>query len=308
MLGSAIYRVLSADSNNTILTASHKELDLTIQKQVYEFFGDQKIQQVYLAAAKAGGIFANNNFPADFIYNNLMIQANVIHASFLNNVKKLLFIGSSCIYPKFANQPITETSLLSGYLEPTNEPYSIAKIAGIKICESYNRQYGEKYGIDYRSITPTNLYGPGDNYLSVESHVIPALIKKFHEAKINNSSKVEVWGSGKVKREFMYVDDCAKGAIFVNNLERRQLDALTSKMCSHINIGTGSDLSIRELSEIIKNLTGFNGKISYDESKPDGTPRKLLDSKLINDLGWRPEISLEEGLKKTYSDFLENYV
>jgi len=307
MVGSAIKRLLSTDSNNLIITASHKELDLTNQKQVNEFFSDLSIDQVYLAAAKVGGILANNNYPAEFIYNNLMIETNLIHASFANRVKKLLFLGSSCIYPKFADQPITESSLLSGYLEPTNEPYAIAKIAGIKLCESYNRQYSKEYGIDYRSIMPTNLYGPGDNYHPDNSHVIPALIRRFHEAKINNSSEVIVWGSGKPRREFLYVDDMARASIFLNNLEREKLDTLTSEMCSHVNAGYGSDYSISELSEIIKNIIGFEGKINFDTSKPDGSPRKLMDSKLLNNLGWMPETSLEEGIRKSYANYLENY-
>jgi len=307
MVGSALNRLLSSDSNNSILTASHKDVDLTNQAQVNEFIGDHNIDQVYLAAAKVGGILANNEYPAEFIYNNLMIEANLIHASFLNKVKKLLFLGSSCIYPKFAKQPITESSLLSGYLEPTNEPYAIAKIAGIKLCESYNRQYGKKYGIDYRSIMPTNLYGPGDNYHPNNSHVIPALIRRFHEAKTNNYPEVLVWGSGKPKREFLYVDDMARASIFLNNLERKKLDSLTSEMCSHVNAGFGLDISISELSEIIKSVVGFEGEVRFDASKPDGSLRKLMDSKLLNDLGWKPEISLETGIRKSYDNFLESY-
>jgi len=307
MVGSSINRILSTEPNNTILTASREELDLTNQTQVFEFIGDHDIDQIYLAAAKVGGIHANNTYPADFIYNNLMIEANVIHASYLNKVKKLLFLGSSCIYPKFANQPIQESALLSGYLESTNEPYAIAKIAGIKLCESYNRQYGQQYGIDYRSIMPTNLYGPGDNYHPDNSHVVPALIRRFHEAKTKNLDEVIVWGSGKPRREFLHVDDMARASIFLNNIERKELDVLTSSMCSHVNAGFGSDVTIKELSELIKDIVDFKGKIIFDSSKPDGPPKKLVDSKILNKLGWEAQISLKEGISESYNDFLENY-
>jgi len=307
MVGSSINRILSTEPNNTILTASREELDLTNQTQVFEFIGDHDIDQIYLAAAKVGGIHANNTYPADFIYNNLMIEANVIHASYLNKVKKLLFLGSSCIYPKFANQPIQESALLSGYLESTNEPYAIAKIAGIKLCESYNRQYGQQYGIDYRSIMPTNLYGPGDNYHPDNSHVVPALIRRFHEAKTKNLDEVIVWGSGKPRREFLHVDDMARASIFLNNIERKELDVLTSSMCSHVNAGFGSDVTIKELSELIKDIVDFKGKIIFDSSKPDGPPKKLVDSKILNKLGWEAQISLKEGISQSYNDFLENY-
>jgi len=307
MVGSSINRILSTEPNNTILTASREELDLTNQTQVFEFIGDHDIDQIYLAAAKVGGIHANNTYPADFIYNNLMIEANVIHASYLNKVKKLLFLGSSCIYPKFANQPIQESALLSDYLESTNEPYAIAKIAGIKLCESYNRQYGQQYGIDYRSIMPTNLYGPGDNYHPDNSHVVPALIRRFHEAKTKNLDEVIVWGSGKPRREFLHVDDMARASIFLNNIERKELDVLTSSMCSHVNAGFGSDVTIKELSELIKDIVDFKGKIIFDSSKPDGPPKKLVDSKILNKLGWEAQISLKEGISESYNDFLENY-
>jgi len=307
MVGSSINRILSTEPNNTILTASREELDLTNQTQVFEFIGDHDIDQIYLAAAKVGGIHANNTYPADFIYNNLMIEANVIHASYLNKVKKLLFLGSSCIYPKFANQPIQESALLSGYLESTNEPYAIAKIAGIKLCESYNRQYGQQYGIDYRSIMPANLYGPGDNYHPDNSHVVPALIRRFHEAKTKNLDEVIVWGSGKPRREFLHVDDMARASIFLNNIERKELDVLTSSMCSHVNAGFGSDVTIKELSELIKDIVDFKGKIIFDSSKPDGPPKKLVDSKILNKLGWEAQISLKEGISQSYNDFLENY-
>jgi len=307
MVGSSINRILSTEPNNTILTASREELDLTNQTQVFEFIGDHDIDQIYLAAAKVGGIHANNTYPADFIYNNLMIEANVIHASYLNKVKKLLFLGSSCIYPKFANQPIQESALLSDYLESTNEPYAIAKIAGIKLCESYNRQYGQQYGIDYRSIMPANLYGPGDNYHPDNSHVVPALIRRFHEAKTKNLDEVIVWGSGKPRREFLHVDDMARASIFLNNIERKELDVLTSSMCSHVNAGFGSDVTIKELSELIKDIVDFKGKIIFDSSKPDGPPKKLVDSKILNKLGWEAQISLKEGISQSYNDFLENY-
>jgi len=307
MVGSSINRILSTEPNNTILTASREELDLTNQTQVFEFIGDHDIDQIYLAAAKVGGIHANNTYPADFIYNNLMIEANVIHASYLNKVKKLLFLGSSCIYPKFANQPIQESALLSDYLESTNEPYAIAKIAGIKLCESYNRQYGQQYGIDYRSIMPANLYGPGDNYHPDNSHVVPALIRRFHEAKTKNLDEVIVWGSGKPRREFLHVDDMARASIFLNNIERKELDVLTSSMCSHVNAGFGSDVTIKELSELIKDIVDFKGKIIFDSSKPDGPPKKFVDSKILNKLGWEAQISLKEGISESYNDFLENY-
>jgi len=303
MVGSAIIRILENQGFYNIVTRTHSELDLTNQYQVQKFFFQEKPNEVYLAAAKVGGIFANDTYPADFIYQNLMIEANVIHAAFNIGVKKLLFLGSSCIYPKLADQPIREDALLNGYLEPTNEPYAIAKIAGIKLCESYNRQYSESHGVDYRSVMPTNLYGPGDNYHPENSHVIPALIRRFHEAKINNEEKVIVWGSGKPKREFLYVDDMASASVHVMNLDKETFDQNTNKMCSHINVGMGKDLSISELAKTLRKVIGFAGDIEFDSSKPDGSPRKLMDSSRLNSLGWSPRFSLEEGLHKTYNDF-----
>jgi len=303
MVGSAIIRVLKDQGFENIITRTHSELDLTNQQQVQEFFSQEKPNEVYLAAAKVGGIFANDTYPADFIYQNLMIEANVIHAAFKSGVKKLLFLGSSCIYPKLADQPMREDALLSGYLEPTNEPYAIAKIAGIKLCESYNRQYSESHGVDYRSVMPTNLYGPGDNYHPENSHVIPALIRRFHEAKINNEEKVIVWGSGNPKREFLYVDDMASASVHVMNLDKETYDQNTHQMCSHINVGMGEDLSIGELAKTLRKVIGFAGEIEFDSSKPDGSPRKLMNSSRLNSLGWSPRFSLEEGLHKTYNDF-----
>jgi len=306
MVGSAIIRELKDQGFENIITRTHSELDLTNQQQVQEFFSQEKPDQVYLAAAKVGGIFANDTYPADFIYQNLMIEANVIHSAFKSGVKKLLFLGSSCIYPKLADQPMKEDALLSGYLEPTNEPYAIAKIAGIKLCESYNRQYGESHGIDYRSVMPTNLYGPGDNYHPENSHVIPALIRRFHNAKINNEEKVIVWGSGNPKREFLYVDDMASASVHVMNLDKEIHDQNTKEMCSHINVGTGKDLSIGELAKILKKVVGFAGEIEFDSSKPDGSPRKLMDSSRLNILGWNPRVDLERGLTLTYENYLQN--
>ena len=302
MVGSALVRLLEK-KDVELITRKRNELDLLNQQDVQSFFKNQKIEQVYLAAAKVGGIHANNTYPADFIYENLMIQANVIHSAFLSGVKKLLFLGSSCIYPKNANQPIKEEELLSGKLEPTNEPYAIAKIAGIKMCESYNRQFGKSHGIDYRSLMPTNLYGPGDNYHPENSHVIPGLIYRFHEAKINNLPKVTVWGSGIPEREFLYVDDMARASVHIMNIDKETYDKHTSSICSHINTGSGKDISIKELAETIKEVVNFNGEIDFDPSKPDGNPRKLLDSKKIKNIGFKPEISLKEGLIKTYKAY-----
>jgi GDP-L-fucose synthase len=306
MVGSAIVRQLSQVSTNEIVTANRNELDLVNQQEVNDFFAKQNFDQVYLAAAKVGGIYANNTYPAEFIYQNLMIEANIIHAAHSNAVQKLLFLGSSCIYPKLVGQPMNEQALLTGELEPTNEPYAIAKIAGIKLCESYNRQYGR----DYRSVMPTNLYGPGDNYHPENSHVIPALIRRFHLAKINKSKEVIAWGTGSPKREFLYVDDMARASIHVMNLSHENIKKYIDPMLTHINVGTGIDCSIKELTEKVSEVVGFKGKIIWDQSKPDGTPRKLLDTKKINSLGWYPFMGLEAGLKLAYKDFLniENFI
>ena len=302
MVGSAIFRKLQNDSNNNIIIKKRKELDLTCQLHVSNFFKAHKIDEVYLAAAKVGGILANSTFPADFIYENIMIQSNVIHSAYISDVKRLLFLGSSCIYPKESPQPMSEKTLLNGPLEPTNEPYAIAKIAGIKLCESYNRQYG----VDYRSIMPTNLYGPGDNFELKTSHVIPALIHKFHVAKLTNSQKVVVWGTGKPMREFLHVDDMAAGAIHVMNLSRDKLDKKISPTLSHINIGNMDDISIKDLAMMISNIVEFKGSIIFDDTKPDGTLKKKMDNSLITSLGFQPKISLHEGLTETYRWFIDN--
>jgi len=304
MVGSAILRKLALDPYVEILTRNRTELDLTNQAAVDAFFAESSIDQVYLAAAKVGGIYANNSYPAEFIYENLMIEANIIHSAFKHGVKKLLFLGSSCIYPKLADQPMREEALLTGSLECTNEPYAIAKIAGIKLCENYNRQYGNSHGIDYRSVMPTNLYGPGDNYHPENSHVIPALIRRFHEGKINDTPEVVIWGSGTPKREFLHVDDMAAASIHVMNLDSGLYQQHTQPMLSHINVGYGSDVSIAELAVLIGKTVGYKGKITYDSSKPDGTPRKLMDSSRLNALGWQAHITLEEGLVSAYKDFL----
>lgn len=304
MVGSALVRLLK-NQNVEIIIKDKEKLNLLNQQEVQNFFKVEKIDQVYLAAAKVGGIYANNAFPADFIYENLMIQNNVIHNSFLSGIKKLLFLGSSCIYPKKADQPMDEEELLTGKLEPTNEPYAIAKIAGIKMCESYNRQFGQSHGVDYRSVMPTNLYGPGDNYHPTNSHVIPALINRFNEAKIKNLPVVKIWGTGLPKREFLHVDDMARASIHLMNIDKDIFEKYTSPMCSHINVGSGYDLSIKTLAEIIKETVGYNGKIEFDNSKPDGSPRKFLNCKKLNDLQFKSEITLKEGLKKTYDDFLK---
>lgn len=300
MVGSAIVRQLEKDPNNVILTASRSELDLTNQAQVNVFFANNKIDQVYLAAAKVGGIYANNTYPADFIYENLMIETNIIHAAHLNDVQQLLFLGSSCIYPKLAPQPMSEDSLLTGQLEPTNEAYAIAKIAGIKLCESYNRQYGR----DYRSVMPTNLYGPGDNYHPENSHVIPALIRRFHEAKINNSPEVVAWGTGSPMREFLYVDDMAAASVFVMELDITTYQSNTKSTLSHINVGSGIDCSIKQLTETVAKVIGYSGRIIWDSSKPDGAPRKLMDVSLLKKLGWFPKVEFEQGIVLAYEAFL----
>lgn len=300
MVGSAIVRNLEGMGFTNIVTRTHAELDLTNQATVKDFFESEKPKQVYLAAAKVGGIYANNTFPAEFIYQNLMVQNNVIHQAFMSGVKKLLFLGSSCIYPKLARQPMSEDALLTGKLESTNEPYAIAKIAGIKMCESYNRQYGVSHGIDYRSVMPTNLYGPGDNYHPENSHVIPALIRRFHEAKINKAPEVMIWGTGTPRREFLYVDDMAAAAVFVMELDKKTYDEQTDPMQSHINVGFGSDITIAELAKAVGHAVGYQGKICFDASKPDGSPRKWMNSSKLNNLGWKPTISLKDGLSLSY--------
>ena len=300
MVGSAIVRTLQADGFNNIVVRTHAELDLTNQEAVDAFFKEERPDQIYLAAAKVGGIHANNTYPAEFIYQNLMMEANVIHAAWKHDVQKLLFLGSSCIYPKLVEQPMREDALLTATLEPTNEPYAIAKIAGIKLCESYNRQYG----VDYRSVMPTNLYGPGDNYHPENSHVIPALIRRFHEAKVSNKPDVIIWGTGTPRREFLYVDDMAAASVHVMNLGKDVYDQYTSPMQSHINVGYGDDVTIADLAQAVVEAVGYSGKIKFDTSKPDGTPRKLMDSARLNSLGWKPKVDLKDGLKKAYADFL----
>lgn len=306
MVGSSIVRALEAMGESNIVIRTHAELDLTNQAAVYEFFAAERPSHVYLAAAKVGGIHANNTYPAEFIYENLMIEANVIEAAFRNGVKKLLFLGSSCIYPKLASQPMSEDALLTNTLESTNEPYAIAKIAGIKLCESYNRQYGISHGVDYRSVMPTNLYGPGDNYHPENSHVVPALIRRLHEAKVSNTPTVAIWGTGTPMREFLYVDDMAAACVHVMNLDQATYLQHTQPMLSHINVGFGSDVSIKELAELVRKTVGYQGQITFDTSKPDGTPRKLMDSSRLNALGWSATVSLHDGLQHAYADFLNN--
>jgi GDP-L-fucose synthase len=307
MVGSAILRNLEAKGFNNFVTRTHAELDLTNQAKVASFFEQEKPDQVYLAAARVGGIHANNTYPADFIYDNLMVQNNVIHHAFLAGVKRLLFLGSSCIYPQLANQPMREDALLTGKLEPTNEPYAIAKIAGIKMCESYNRQYGASHGIDYRSVMPTNLYGPGDNYHPENSHVIPALIRRFHEAKVSNASEVVIWGTGTARREFLFVDDMATASVFVMQLNKKIYDSQVQPMQSHLNVGFGSDITIADLAKAVSKAVDYQGQIIFDSTKPDGAPRKWLDSSRMNKLGWQPVVSLERGLQIAYRSFLDNH-
>jgi GDP-L-fucose synthase len=302
MVGSAIIRELEKQGQTNVEVRTHAELNLTDQQAVRKFFEDEKPDQVYLAAAKVGGIHANNTYPAEFIYQNLMMEANIIHEAFKVGVQKLLFLGSSCIYPKLVEQPMKEKALLTGVLEPTNEPYAIAKIAGIKLCESYNRQYG----VDYRSVMPTNLYGVGDNYHLENSHVIPALIRRFHEAKMNNAPEVKIWGSGSPMREFLYVDDMAAASIFVMNLDKGIYDQHTEPMLSHINVGFGSDVSIKALAKKISAVVNYQGDIVFDLTKPDGTARKLMDSGRLNSLGWQAQVGLKDGLTKAYQDYLAN--
>ncbi len=309
MVGSAIVRTLLAQGvpASAILTRTRAELDLCNQAAVQAFFAEHRPAQVYLAAAKVGGIHANNTYPADFIYQNLMVQANVIHAAFSHGVRKLLFLGSSCIYPRLAPQPMDEAALLTGTLEPTNEPYAIAKIAGIKLCESYNRQYGQSHGVDYRSVMPTNLYGPGDNYHPENSHVIPALIRRFHEAKVSGAPEVAIWGTGAPKREFLYVDDMAAASVFVMNLPAATYQANTTPMCSHINVGFGSDIRIAEVAQAIAQAVGYQGRVTFDTTKPDGAPRKWMDSGRLGALGWQARVGLQQGLALAYADFVDTH-
>jgi GDP-L-fucose synthase len=302
MVGAAIKKQLAMLEDTQIITRTRDQLDLTDQAAVNQFFAENAIDQVYLAAAKVGGIHANNTYPAEFIYENLMIEANIIHAAHSNDVQKLLFLGSSCIYPKLAAQPMTEDALLTGTLEETNEPYAIAKIAGIKLCESYNRQYGR----DYRSVMPTNLYGPNDNFHPENSHVIPALLRRFHEAAQRGDDEVVAWGSGKPMREFLHVDDMAAASIHVMALDEASYQANTQPMLSHINVGTGEDCTIRELVQTVAKVTGFQGSISWDTTKPDGAPRKLMKVSRLHDLGWQHTYDLEKGLAHAYAWFLAN--
>lgn len=302
MVGSAIVNLLLKQANVELVLKLREELDLTNQQAVTEFFQREKVDQIYLAAGKGGGIIANEQYPAEFIYQNIMIQCNIIHSAHLAEIDKLLVLGSSCIYPKFAKQPISESELLTGKLEPTNEPYAIAKIAGLKLCESYSRQYGH----DYRSVMPTNLYGKNDNFHVENSHVIPGLIRRFHQAKVEKSDEVIVWGTGKAKREFLNVEDMAAASIFIMDLPRKKYKENTQEMLSHINVGTGEDCSIGELVEIIAKIVGYNGSIVFDHSKPDGAPRKLLDVSRLKSLGWQNSLSLEEGLRNTYQWYLSS--
>lgn len=302
MVGSAIVRQLQQDKKNTLITQTRQQLDLLDQAQVREFFKNESIDQVYLAAAKVGGIHANNTYPADFIYQNLTIQNNIINSAHEADVDQLLFLGSSCIYPKLADQPMREAALLTGELEPTNEPYALAKIAGIKMCESYNRQFGRHY----RSVMPTNLYGPGDNFHPQNSHVIPGMINRFYDAVEQKSPEIAIWGSGTPKREFLHVDDMAAASVHVMNLAEHEYNELVSPSCSHINVGTGEDCTIAELAQTIANTAGFQGELVFDKSKPDGTPRKLLDVSVLHASGWKHKINLQEGLRETWAWFLEN--
>ena len=307
MAGAAIIRELLAQGHpaDHIITRSRAELNLTDQGAVRAFFNSERLDQVYLGAAKVGGVFANNTYPAEFIYQNLMIQANIVEAAFQSGIQKLLFLGSSCIYPRLAAQPMSEEALLTGTLEPTNEPYAIAKIAGIKLCESFNRQYGQSHGVDFRSVMPTNLYGPGDNYHPENSHVIPALIRRFHEAKVNHEANVTIWGTGTPRREFLYVDDMASASVHIMNLPKATYSQHIQPMLSHINVGSGYDMTIKELAETIAKVVNYTGDISSDPSKPDGTLRKLMDSARLKALGWQAKVDLVTGLEKAYQDFLK---
>jgi GDP-L-fucose synthase len=302
LVGSAIVRQLESRGFLDLITRTHKELDLTNQAEVQDFFKKEQPDYVILAAAKVGGIHANNTYPADFIYQNMMIEANVINSAYENNVKRLLFLGSTCIYPKAVEQPMREDALLTDVLEPTNEPYALAKIAGIKLCESYNRQHGT----DFRSVMPTNLYGINDNLHSENSHVIPALMRRFHEAKVNNDAEVAVWGTGNAMREFLYVDDMAAASLFVLELDEKTYQNNTLPMLSHINVGTGKDITIREIAETIKKVVGYKGELVFDTTKPDGAPRKLINVTRLENMGWKYKIELEQGLKKTYNWYIES--
>ncbi len=306
MVGSSILNLLSKAGENNLITKSHSELDLIKQSSVINFFKKNKIDQIYIAAAKVGGIYANSKFPGDFIYKNLMIETNIIHSAFLCGIKKILFLGSSCIYPKFVKGSIKEEDLLSGKLEFTNEPYAIAKIAGIKMCESYNRQYGKSHGLDYRCVMPSNLYGPGDNYDLKNSHVIPALIKKFHNAKKKNLPYVSIWGTGKPKREFLHVNDLARACIHVMKIKKNLFYKNINPMSTHVNVGTGKEITIKKLSKLVSKVIGYSGRIRFDLTKPDGTYSKLMNSNRIKKLGWKSQINLEDGLKDTYIDFIKN--
>jgi GDP-L-fucose synthase len=309
MVGSAIVRALLASGipSQQILTKTRAELDLTRQAAVEDFLEAARPEQVYLAAARVGGVHANNSLPADFILENLQVQTNVISAAFKAGVRRLLFLGSSCIYPRLAPQPMAENALLTGPLEPTNEPYAVAKIAGIKLCESFNRQFAASHGVDYRSVMPTNLYGPGDNYDSMLSHVIPGLIRRFHDAKQQGLPEVSIWGSGEVRREFLYVDDMARACLHVMDLSVERYRAHTEPMCSHINVGSGEDVTISELARMVAEAVGYSGALVTDSSMPDGAPRKLMDSSRLNRLGWQPRVGLSEGLELAYADSLRNH-
>jgi GDP-L-fucose synthase len=304
LVGSAIVRQLEGEGFTNLLMRTHKELDLTNQAQVQGFFKQENPDYVILAAAKVGGIHANNTYPADFIYQNMMIEANVINSAYENKVKRLLFLGSTCIYPKAVEQPMREDALLTDVLEPTNEPYALAKIAGIKLCESYNRQHGT----DFRSVMPTNLYGVNDNFHPENSHVIPALMRRFHEAKVNNDAEVVVWGTGKAMREFLYVDDMAEASLFVLELDGQSYQANTKPILSHINVGTGKDVTIREMAETMKAVINFKGELTFDTTKPDGAPRKLIDVSRLSNMGWKCSVNLKDGLSKTYKWYMESCI
>jgi GDP-L-fucose synthase len=306
MVGSSIVKKIKDFNSDELIFRTRNELDLTNQHSVKIFFKEERPTHVYLAAAKVGGIVANDKFSGDFLYENLMIQSNIIHQAFRQGVKKILFLGSSCIYPKFATQPISEDELLAGYLEPTNDAYAIAKIAGIKLCESYNKQYKNSHGIDYRSVMPSNLYGIGDTYNLQNSHVIPALIMKFHKAQKTKTKTVDIWGTGSPMREFLFVEDLAEACIFIMNLSESSFYKQLTPGTSHINVGSNKDISIKELAELIKEVSGFKGNLNYDKSKPDGTPRKLMDSSKIMKLGWKPKTSILEGLKIVYENYIQN--